>query len=57
MKKPVVGISYQVQHKEEELYYVCSKNKGCAVTMQLICAFVFAYAKNRFSHHAHLEFL
>ena len=22
----------------------------CAVTVQLICAFVFAYAKNRFSH-------
>ena len=25
---------------------------GCAVTAQLICAFVFAYAKSRFSHDA-----
>ena len=39
----------------EELYYVCSKNKGADVTVQLICAFVFAYAKSRFSHDiAHL---
>ena len=28
---------------------------SCAVTAQLICLFVFAYAKNRFSHNeAHL---
>ena len=35
------------------LYYLCSKNKGlisCAVSLQLICTFVFAYAKIRFSH-------
>ena len=25
---------------------------SCAVTAQLICAFVFAYAKSRFSHDA-----
>ena len=25
---------------------------SCVVTAQLICAFVFAYAKNRFSHDA-----
>ena len=31
------------------MYYLCSENKG-AVTAQLICAFVFAYAKSRFSH-------
>ena len=39
----------------EELYYLYSKNKGadqCAVTAQLICAFVFAYAKIKFSHDA-----
>ena len=24
---------------------------SCEVTAQLICAFVFAYAKSRFSHH------
>ena len=33
---------------------------GCAVTAQLICIFVFAYAKGRFSHDAafffHLDF-
>ena len=43
------------------MYYLCSKNKGadplhsyravsCTVTKQLISAFVFAYAKSRFSH-------
>ena len=31
---------------EEELYYLCSENK---VTAQLICAFVFAWAKIQFS--------
>ena len=31
----------------EGLYYLWSENKGAA---QLICTFVFAYAKNRFSH-------
>ena len=30
------------------MYYICSENKD-AVTAQLICAFVFAYA-NTFSH-------
>ena len=25
---------------------------SCAVTVQLICAFVFAYAESRFSHEA-----
>ena len=38
------------------LYYLCnySKNKGAyrAVTAQLICVFVFAYAKRWFSHDA-----
>ena len=40
---------------EKELYYLISKNKvliSCAVTAQLICAFVFTYAKFRFSHDA-----
>ena len=36
------------------MHYLCNKNKGAdqlAVTVQLICAFVFAYAKkNQFSH-------
>ena len=41
--------------KVEGLCYLYSKNKAlisCAVTVQLICGFVFAYAKIRFSHDA-----
>ena len=34
---------------EEELYKLCSVNKG---SDQLICAFVFAYDKRRFSYDA-----
>ena len=35
------------------LYYLCSKNKDAD---QLTSAFVFAYAKSRFSHHmAHMD--
>ena len=30
---------------------------SCAVTAQLICVFVFAYAKSRFSHNKALMFL
>ena len=36
-------------------YTYVAKTKAlisCAVTAQLICAFVFAYAKSRFSHDA-----
>ena len=36
------------------MYFLFSENKGtdqvCGVTVQLICAFVFAKAKGRFSH-------
>ena len=40
--------------------YLCSKNKGadqlCSYHAQLICAFVLAYAKCRFSHEeAHMK--
>ena len=46
------GLKFRI-YEEEELYYQCSKYKGadqlcsyctvsCAVTAQLICAFVFA---------------
>ena len=35
----------------EGLYYLCTENQG-AYQPQLICAFVFAYAKSRFSHDA-----
>ena len=37
----------------EKLYCSCNENKGadsCVVTMHLICAFVVAYARSRFSH-------
>ena len=38
------------------MYYLCSGNKGADQFAQLICAFVFAYAKSRFSHDAtHLK--
>ena len=33
----------------EGLYYPCSENKGAGVFAQLICAFVFAYAKGSVS--------
>ena len=42
----------------EGLYYLLAKTKtliSCAVTAQLICVFVFTYAKIRFSHNeAHM---
>ena len=53
-------------YEEEGLYYPCSENKDAdqlrgyreadlRVTAKLICVFVFAYAKSRFSHNeAHI---
>ena len=43
--------------EEENLYYLCSENKGADQLLRnceadLICAFVFAQAKIRFSHDA-----
>ena len=47
------GLKYQIE-EEEGLYYPCSENKG-ADSAKLICVFVLAYAKIRFSHDiAHL---
>ena len=46
------GLKFRIK-VDEGLYYPCSENKGAdqfAVTAKLICAFVFAYAKSRFSH-------
>ena len=44
--------------EEEGLYYPCSKTKALisfAVTVKLICVFVFAYANRMFSHNeAHI---
>ena len=37
-------------YKVEELYYLCSENKGAdQLSAKLICTFVFAYAISRFS--------
>ena len=56
--KFILLINIQIE-EEEGLYYLYSKNKGaeqlhdhCAVTVQLICTYVFAYAKSRFSQEA-----
>ena len=43
-QKKVRGLIFRIK-EVEGLYYLCSKNKGAT---QLICAFVFAYAKSRF---------
>ena len=42
----VRGLKFRIQ-KVEGLYYLCSENKG---TDELICTFVFAYVKSRFSY-------
>ena len=45
---------------EEGLYYLSTKTKALisfVVAAELICAFVFAYAKSRFSHNeAHIVY-
>ena len=54
LQKMARGLKFRIQ-KEEALYYQCSETKALisfAVTPKLICVFVFAYAKNRFSHDA-----
>ena len=38
--------------EEEEVYYLCSENKGADLTAKLICVFVFAYADCWFYHEA-----
>ena len=60
MRKPVSVFFYQVRHKPgyritEMALGIRVKTKAqnnCAVTSQLICAFVFGYVKSRFSHDA-----
>ena len=42
------GLKFGI-YEIEGLYFLCSENKG-TVTAKLICVFVFAYAKIRFSH-------
>ena len=51
-QKMARGLKFRIEEVEGLYYmYLCSENKSlmsCAVTAQLICAFVFAYAKNCF---------
>ena len=52
-KKVARGLKYRI-YKVQRLFYV-AKTKAlisCAVMVQLICAFAFAYAKIRCSHYA-----
>ena len=46
------GLKFQIW-EEDGLFYLRSKTKGvisCTFSAQLICAFIFASAKYRFSH-------
>ena len=55
-RKPVFGVSDQLQHKlemldvvVEEWYYLCQKTKAeirCTDIAQLICEFIFTYMQN-----------
>ena len=46
------GLKLRIE-EVEGLYYLCSESKSAdQVTAQLICPFVFAYAKRRFSYGA-----
>ena len=48
------GLKFRIK-EVDGLYYPCSENKALisfAITAKLICVFVFAYAKSRFSHDA-----
>ena len=52
--KIVRGLKVWIK-EEEGLYYLCSENKGADQLLgycELICVFVFAYAKIPFSHDA-----
>ena len=50
LQKMARGLKFRIQ-KVERLYYPCSENKG---SDQLICVFIFAFAKKQFSHEAHM---
>ena len=50
-QKMARGLKFCIK-EVEELYYLWSKNIGAdQLTAKLICIFVFAYAKSRFSHN------
>ena len=51
-QKMTSGLKFRIQ-KVKGLYYLCRKTKGralisCAITAQVVCIFVFAYAKTRY---------
>ena len=56
-QKMARGLKFLIQ-VVEGLYFMIAKAKvliSCVVTAELICIFVFAYAKSRFSHNeAHM---
>ena len=60
MRKPVFGVSDQVPHKlgctatkdGKRLEISDLGSRGIVLSVKLICVFVFAYAKSRFSHDA-----
>ena len=63
-QKMARGLKFWIE-EVEGLYYPCSKNKGAdqlnkgadqlCGPAKLICVFVFAYAKSRFSHNNHMK--
>ena len=59
-QKMARGLKFRIK-QVKGLYYPCSENKGAdqlSGPAKLICVFVFAYAKSRFSHNeAHMKFL
>ena len=48
------GLKFRIYEVDGGTHYVSKINAlvSCAVTAHLVCAFVFAYAKGRFSHDA-----
>ena len=53
------GLKFRIE-TEEGLYYLCSENKGADQLRgyrELICVFVFAYAKHWFSHDGSYVFV
>ena len=50
------GLKFRIK-EVKGLYYLCSENKGAdsfGIAAQLICGFVFAYAKSSSSHDSTL---
>ena len=55
-QKMARGLKFQIK-EVDGLFYLCCEKNADQLPAQLICTFVFAYAKCRFSHDvAHLKF-